>query len=61
MAASLSSPSPASVAAPRVAGTGHGRIIGVGIAACALLCVVGLFVPRWVTFLLTMAAANGLV
>ena len=30
-------------------------------AACAALAVAGLFMPRWLTFLITMAAANGLV
>ena len=40
---------------------GHGRIIAAGLAFCALLCVAGLFAPKWLTFLVTMAAANGLV
>lgn len=55
--ASASSPP----AAARVAGTGHGRIIALGLACCAALCVAGLFAPKWLTFLVTMAAANGLV
>ncbi|MBC7727887.1 MAG: branched-chain amino acid ABC transporter permease, partial [Microbacteriaceae bacterium] len=40
---------------------GHGRIIAAGIAFCVALCVAGLFAPKWLTFLVTMAAANGLV
>ena len=48
-------------AAARVAGTGHGRIVALGLASCAALCVAGLFAPKWLTFLVTMAAANGLV
>lgn len=48
-------------AAARVAGTGHGRIVLLGLACCAALCVAGLFAPKWLTFLVTMAAANGLV
>lgn len=48
-------------AAARVAGTGHGRIVALGLACCATLCVAGLFAPKWLTFLVTMAAANGLV
>jgi len=45
----------------RVAGTGHGRIVALGLAFCTALCVAGLFAPKWLTFLVTMAAANGLV
>ncbi len=36
------------------------RSIGVGVAACVALVLAGLVMPRWLTFLLTMAAANGL-
>ncbi len=32
-----------------------------GLAAGAVLAIAGLFMPRWLTFLITMAAANGLV
>ena len=46
------------VAAP---GVGHGRTALLGIAAFALLAAVGWFSPKWLTFLVTMAAANGLV
>ena len=32
-----------------------------GLSACAALCVAGWFMPKWLTFLMPMAAANGLV
>ena len=32
-----------------------------GLAGFALLAVAGFFSPKWLTFLITMAAANGLV
>ena len=60
MAATLSA-SPPAAGAPAAAGVGHGRIIALGVGFCALLCVGGLFAPKWLTFLVTMAAANGLV
>jgi ABC-type branched-subunit amino acid transport system permease subunit len=60
MAATLSTTAP--VAAGRAAaGVGHGRIAVLGAGFCAALCVAGLFAPKWLTFLVTMAAANGLV
>jgi branched-chain amino acid transport system permease protein len=37
------------------------RLPLLGLAAVAVLAVAGLFMPRWLTFLITMAAANGLV
>ena len=37
------------------------RTILLGLAACAALCAAGWFMPKWLTFLITMAAANGLV
>ena len=40
---------------------GHGRTVVLGLATCALLAVAGWWMPKWLTFLLTMAAANGLV
>ena len=46
---------------PSQAGTGHGRIALAGAGACALLLAIGWFAPKWLTFLVTMAAANGLV
>lgn len=39
----------------------HGRTVALGLAACAVLAVAGWFAPKWLTFLVTMAAANGLV
>ena len=38
-----------------------GRLPVLGLAAFAALAVVGWFAPKWLTFLVTMAAANGLV
>ena len=46
---------------PKQAGTGHGRIALAGAASCAVLLAIGWFAPKWLTFLVTMAAANGLV
>ena len=40
---------------------GHGRTVALGLAAFVLLALAGLAMPKWLTFLLTMAAANGLV
>ena len=37
------------------------RTLWAGLAAFALLAVAGFFSPKWLTFLITMAAANGLV
>ena len=37
------------------------RTLLAGLAAFALLAVAGFFSPKWLTFLVTMAAANGLV
>lgn len=59
MNAASSTSSPPSLA--RVSGTGHGRIAAAGAAACVLLLAIGWFAPKWLTFLVTMAAANGLV
>ena len=44
-----------------LAGVGHGRTALLGLAACAALAGAGLWMPKWLSFLLTMAAANGLV
>lgn len=60
MAATLSSTAPVSSGRPADT-VGHGRIILLGVGFCAALCVAGLFAPKWLTFLVTMAAANGLV
>ena len=62
MAATLTAPTSTPATSGRVVqSVGHGRIIAAGLAFCALLCVAGLFAPKWLTFLVTMAAANGLV
>lgn len=37
------------------------RTVGLGLATYAVLCLAGWVMPRWLTFLITMAAANGLV
>ena len=37
------------------------RTLWAGLAAFALLAIAGFFCPKWLTFLVTMAAANGLV
>ena len=60
MATTLSAPALAASGQP-AAGVGHGRTVLLGLGFCAALCVAGLFVPKWLTFLVTMAAANGLV
>ena len=39
----------------------RGRAALLSAAALAVLAVAGLFAPKWLTFLVTMAAANGLV
>ncbi len=38
-----------------------GRTVALGLASCAVLAAAGLLMPKWLTFLITMAAANGLV
>lgn len=57
MAASLSAsaPQPAAAAAPR------SRIALIGILFTLVLALAGLAMPKWLTFLITMAAAQGLV
>jgi ABC-type branched-subunit amino acid transport system permease subunit len=40
---------------------GRARTAACGLALFAALAVAGLFAPKWLTFLVTMAAANGLV
>ena len=39
----------------------HGRTVVLGVLAFAALAVAGFLSPKWLTFLITMAAANGLV
>jgi branched-chain amino acid transport system permease protein len=59
MAATITTSSPP--AAPRTdASVAHGRTVMLGLATCAVLAVAGWFAPKWLTFLVTMAAANGL-
>ncbi|WP_372826072.1 branched-chain amino acid ABC transporter permease [Polaromonas sp.] len=45
----------------RGSGTGHGRLVLIAVVTCTVLSLAGLLMPRWLSFLLTMAAANGLV
>jgi branched-chain amino acid transport system permease protein len=62
MAAILKPSSSSAAPAPHGrAAAGRGRGIALGAAAFAALAVAGWFSPRWLTFLVTMAAANGLV
>ncbi len=37
------------------------RVVAAGLLCAAVLVIGGLFIPKWLTFLVTMAAANGLV
>ncbi|HEY2188314.1 MAG TPA: branched-chain amino acid ABC transporter permease, partial [Caldimonas sp.] len=60
----LAMPAGATVAPlPPVARSGGGRagLIAVSLGAFAVLAAAGWVFPRWLTFLLTMAAGNGLV
>ncbi len=57
--AAILTPTPAAPASR--AATSHGRTVGLGLGAFAVLAVAGFFSPKWLTFLVTMAAANGLV
>ena len=41
--------------------SGHGRSALLALAVFVVLAVAGLFSPKWLTFLITMAAGNGLV
>jgi len=57
MAATITAP-----AAPRAkAAPSPARIALAGLGFTALLALAGLFMPKWLTFLITMAAAQGLV
>lgn len=47
--------------APAAAAPGRWRTVALAATCCAALALAGLAMPRWLTFLLTMAAANGLV
>ncbi len=55
----VSLPSPVSSGPPAAAPTW--RVLALGLACAVALGAGGLFVPKWLTFLITMAAANGLV
>ena len=59
MAATLAS-NPAA-APPSGSAAGHRRTALLGGLAWAVLAAAGWWMPKWLTFLLTMAAANGLV
>ena len=59
MAAAILTPAPSAPASR--AATSHRRAIVLALGGFAMLAAAGLFSPRWLTFLLTMAAANGLV
>jgi ABC-type branched-subunit amino acid transport system permease subunit len=52
---------PASAAPARRIASGPARSAAVGLGAFAALAAAGAFCPKWLTFLVTMAAANGLV
>ena len=41
--------------------TRHGRLVLLGAIAFAVLATAGLVAPKWLTYLITMSAANGLV
>ena len=61
MAAILESAAGARLNAHRSFMDSPARLALAGVAAFAALAVAGWFSPRWLTFLVTMAAANGLV
>ena len=54
-------PGPPTIAPPARAASGRAHSLALGLGAFAVLAVAGWFSPRWLTFLVTMAAANGLV
>jgi ABC-type branched-subunit amino acid transport system permease subunit len=58
MSAVPASPLPVAAAARA---SSVGRVLALGVACAAVLTAGGLFMPKWLTFLITMAAANGLV
>src|SRR3982751_5068380 len=59
MSASVSTPAPA--VALRPVRRAPSRLLLGGIALTAALLVAGAFMPKWLTFLVTMAASHGLV
>jgi ABC-type branched-subunit amino acid transport system permease subunit len=48
-------------AGPSRVNTDAQRVVIMGVAVAILLAIAGWFMPKWLTFLITMAAANGLV
>lgn len=54
-------PLPSVPSAALGAGTSAARVATAGLVCAAALVALGLFIPKWLTFLITMAAANGLV
>ena len=60
MSASISTAVPAVPMRPPQRASRHLLVIG-GIALTAALLVAGAFMPKWLTFLVTMAASHGLV
>ncbi len=61
MAAAVPSPSLAGAALAPAAPSEHRRTVALGLGFLLVLALAGLVMPKWLTFLLTMAAANGLV
>jgi branched-chain amino acid transport system permease protein len=59
VSATLSPAAPA--AAVRPSGRASQRLLIGGVALTAVLLVAGAFMPKWLTFLITMAASHGLV
>ena len=55
------SPGAAGGTAAAAATPSLGRTLALALAAIVALAIAGWFAPRWLTFLVTMAAANGLV
>lgn len=56
-----SSPATPGGSAPALAGVSHGRVAALALGGFLLLAAIGWVAPKWLTFLVTMAAANGLV
>lgn len=50
-----------SLASHTLVGVRHGRVAATTLGAFVLLAAIGWVAPKWLTFLVTMAAANGLV
>jgi len=52
---------PSAAASSSTGGASALRVVVGGLLCAAVLVIGGLFIPKWLTFLITMAAANGLV